>query len=48
MRGMEIEVTKEVFAAYVGALAGQGKFEEARDMVGVGEKELGIKVDWNL
>lgn len=48
MRGMEIEVTKEVFAAYVAALAGQGKFEEARDMVGVGEKELGIKVDWNL
>jgi len=45
MRGMEIEVTKEVFAAYVGALAGQGKFEEARDMVGIGEKELGIVVD---
>jgi hypothetical protein len=48
MRGMEIEVTKEVFAAYVGALAGQGKFEEARDMVGVGEKELGIVVDVHL
>ena len=48
MRSMEIEVTKEVFAAYVAALAGQGKFDEARDMVGVGEKELGIKVDVNL
>jgi hypothetical protein len=29
-------------------LAGQGKFEEARDMVGVGEKELGIVVDVHL
>jgi hypothetical protein len=48
MRSMEIEVTKEVFAAYVAALAGQGKFEEARDIVAVGEKELGIKVDVNL
>jgi tetratricopeptide (TPR) repeat protein len=48
MRSMEIEVTKEVFASYIAALAGQGKFEEARDMVGVGEKELAIKVDVNL
>jgi hypothetical protein len=45
IRGMEIEVTREVFVAYVGALAGQGKFEEARDQVEASERELEIKVD---
>jgi hypothetical protein len=45
MRNMEIEVTREVFAAYVGALAGQGKWEEAKGMVEGCEKDLGIKVD---
>jgi hypothetical protein len=45
IRGMEIEVTREVFVAYVGALAGQGKFEEARDQVEASEREFEIKVD---
>ncbi len=33
MRRMEIEVTKKVFNAYVGALAGQVKIEEAKRLV---------------
>lgn len=45
MRRMEIEVTGNVFASYVGALAGQGKFEEARDMVEGMERDLGLKLD---
>ncbi|KAG4441670.1 hypothetical protein IFR05_002877 [Cadophora sp. M221] len=45
MRRMEIEVTGKVFAAYIGALSGQGKFEEARDMLEVMEKELSLKLD---
>jgi pentatricopeptide repeat protein len=45
MRRMEIEVTSEVFASYVGALAGQGKYEEARDMVENMEADLGLKPD---
>jgi hypothetical protein len=43
MRRMEIEVTLEVFAAYVGALAGQVKYEEARDLVESMETDLGLK-----
>lgn len=45
MRRMEIEVTREVFVAYVGALAGQGKMEEAQEMVETAEKDLGLKPD---
>ena len=45
MRRMEIEVTGEVFAAYVGALAGQVKYEEARDMVENMEKDLNLEPD---
>ncbi|KAG4422284.1 hypothetical protein IFR04_004550 [Cadophora malorum] len=45
MRRMEIEVTGKVFAAYIGALSGQGKFEEARDMLEVMEKDLSLKLD---
>jgi hypothetical protein len=45
MRRMEIEVTREVFVAYVGALAGQGKLEEAQDMVETAETDLGLKPD---
>ncbi|CAL3967730.1 hypothetical protein PZA11_003960 [Diplocarpon coronariae] len=45
MRRMEIEVTGDVFAAYVGALSGQGKFEEAKDMVESSEASLGLKPD---
>ena len=45
MRRMEIEVTREVFVAYIGALAGQGKMEEAEEMVESAEKDLGLKPD---
>lgn len=45
MRRMEIEVTGKVFAAYIGALSGQGKFEEARDMLEVMEKDLSLQLD---
>lgn len=45
MRRMEIEITKPIFVAYVGALAGQGKFEDAKALVEVAEKEFGFKPD---
>ena len=45
MRRMEIEITREVFVAYVGALAGQGQLEDAKAMVESGEKDLGLKPD---
>ena len=45
MRRMEIEVTREVFVAYVCALAGQGKMEEAEGMIESAEKDLGLKPD---
>jgi len=45
MRRMEIEITREVFVAYVGALAGQGKLEDAKAMVERSEKDLGLKPD---
>lgn len=45
IRRMEIEVTQEVFVAFVGALAGQGKLEEAKGMVDGMEKDLGFTVD---
>ena len=45
MRRMEIEVTRDVFVAYVGALAGQGMMEEAQGVVEGAEKDLGLKPD---
>jgi hypothetical protein len=45
MRRMEIEVTREVFVAYVGALAGQGKLEEAEGIIETAEKDLELKPD---
>jgi hypothetical protein len=45
MRRMEIEVTSDVLASYVGALAGQGKYEEARDIVESMETDLGLRPD---
>ncbi|KAG9244759.1 hypothetical protein BJ878DRAFT_504756 [Calycina marina] len=46
IRRMEIEITREVFVAYVGALAGQGRLEDAKALVESGEKDLGLKPDW--
>lgn len=45
MRRMEIEVTGKVFSAYVGALAGQGKLDEAKGVCEQVSKELGLSVD---
>ena len=45
MRRMEIEVTRDVFVAYVCALAGQALVEEAQEMVENAEKDLGLKPD---
>ena len=45
MRRMEIEVTREVFVAYVCALAGQGQMEEAQEMVETAERDVGLKPD---
>lgn len=45
MKRMEIEVTREVWVAFVGALAGQGKLEECKGLVEGMEAELRLKVD---
>ena len=45
LKRFDIEVTREIFAAYVGALAGQGKFEEGVDLLGDAERECGQRVD---
>jgi pentatricopeptide repeat protein len=45
MRRMEIEVTRGVWGAYVGALAGRGKLKEAQGVVENGEMEFGLKPD---
>lgn len=45
MRRMEIEVTRAVWGAYVGALAGRGRFDAAKEIVENGESEFGLKAD---
>jgi hypothetical protein len=45
MRRMEIEVTKDVFVAYVGALAGQGQLEDAKAVVESSLKDFDFKPD---
>ena len=46
MRRMEIEVIRNVWQAYIGALAGNGKIDEAKDMIQSGDKEFGLKPDF--
>jgi hypothetical protein len=46
MRRMEIEMTRDVWQAYIGALAGKGKLEEGKEMILSGEKEYGLKPDF--
>jgi hypothetical protein len=48
MHRMEIEVTKNVFVAYIGALAGQGKLEDAKTLVESAEKDFGFKPDMQM
>ncbi|TVY92127.1 Complex I intermediate-associated protein, mitochondrial [Lachnellula willkommii] len=45
MRRMEIEITQGVWGAYVGALAGRGKLEDAMAVVESGEVDFGLKPD---
>jgi hypothetical protein len=45
MRRMEIEVTKNVYVAYVGALAGQGQLEDTKELIEGAELDLGFKPD---
>jgi hypothetical protein len=45
MRRMEIEVTPEVFSAYVGALAGSGLFDEAKTLIEGMETDVGFGPD---
>lgn len=48
MRRMEIEITPDVFAAYVGALAGQALLDECKSLVENSEADLAIKPDWMM
>lgn len=45
LQKLEIEVTREIYAAYVGALAGQNLFDECVGLVDDAEKEIGYKPD---
>ncbi len=45
LRKLEIEVTREIYAAYVGALAGQDLFDECVALIDKAEKELRYKPD---
>ncbi|RFU23638.1 hypothetical protein B7463_g12700, partial [Scytalidium lignicola] len=45
MRKMEIEITQKVFNAYAGAMAGQGKLEEAISLVEGMEEDVGFGPD---
>lgn len=45
MRKMDIEVTRDVWIAFVGAIAGQGKLNEAKTLVESGEKDWGLPPD---
>lgn len=45
LRRFDIEVTREIYAAYIGALAGQGLFDECVRLIDNAEKETGWKVD---
>ena len=42
MRRMDIEITPQVFVAYLGALAGNSQLEEAKELVESAEKEFGL------
>ena len=41
----DIEVTREIYAAYVGALAGQNLFDECVELIDNAEKEIGYQPD---
>lgn len=45
LKRFEIEVTKEIYAAYVGSLAGHNLFPECVKLINDAEKEVGYKPD---
>ena len=45
LKKFEIEVTREIYAAYVGALAGQSLYDECVKLVDAAEKDVGYKPD---
>ena len=45
LKRFEIPVTREIYAAYVGALAGQSLFDECVDLINSAEKEAGYTPD---
>jgi len=45
LKRFEIEVTREIYAAYVGAFAGQNMFNECVRLIDEAEKEIGYKPD---
>ena len=45
LQRFDIEITREIYAAYVGALAGQGLFDECVGLIGSAELEMGYKPD---
>lgn len=48
MRRMDIEVTPQVFVAYLGALAGNSQLDEAKELVESAEKEFGLKPQFKM
>ncbi len=45
LKKMQIDITPELFAAYVGAIAGNGLLHDAEDLIAMAEKETGRKPD---
>ncbi len=45
LKRFEIEINRETYAAYIGALAGQALFTECTNIVDEAEKEIGYKPD---
>ncbi|KAL8873509.1 MAG: hypothetical protein Q9174_001033 [Haloplaca sp. 1 TL-2023] len=45
LKRFEIKVTREIYAAYVGALAGQSLFDECVELINTAEKEAGYTPD---
>jgi ubiquitin-like modifier-activating enzyme ATG7 len=43
MRRMDIEITPQVFVAYLGALAGNSQLDEAKGLIESAEKDAGLK-----
>ncbi|KAL8852621.1 MAG: hypothetical protein Q9221_002501 [Calogaya cf. arnoldii] len=45
LKRFDIRVTKEIYAAYIGALAGQALFDECIDLINNAKKEAGLTPD---